>query len=262
MDYIAPIVAEDAAEQGLYFMSKIGPYDVWAIKYGYSEFDPNLTVGRPAPEREREREREKEKEREREIWRERQRQRQRERKRESGKEKERERERGALWGLTKCQSPIRDAGGARVQDIRTSHDVTRSIKRVSVRSFYTTRVYFVPESANLRPSSYRLSRGVGRRATLRALGRRGRGRARQSARATAALREKERERERERDVCRERGPVPFPFVFLKNVRAGARRRRGRGGLERPARARLRPDVGPDGVLRGVNLGAICNSVGV
>ena len=90
MDYIAPVVAEDAAEQGLYFMSKIGPYDVWAIKYGYSEFDPNLTVGRPAPEREREREREKEKERDRD--------RDREKERERVRKRKREREREARFG--------------------------------------------------------------------------------------------------------------------------------------------------------------------
>ncbi|MEO1373214.1 MAG: zinc-dependent metalloprotease [Cyanobacteria bacterium J06635_10] len=37
MDYIPPNIAPESIKQGDYFPSIIGPYDVWAIKYGYSE---------------------------------------------------------------------------------------------------------------------------------------------------------------------------------------------------------------------------------
>ena len=37
MDYIPPNIAPESVKQGDYFPSMIGPYDVWAIKYGYSQ---------------------------------------------------------------------------------------------------------------------------------------------------------------------------------------------------------------------------------
>ena len=36
MDYIPPNIAPESVKQGDYFPSIVGPYDVWAIKYGYS----------------------------------------------------------------------------------------------------------------------------------------------------------------------------------------------------------------------------------
>ncbi|MBF2013713.1 MAG: zinc-dependent metalloprotease [Rivularia sp. T60_A2020_040] len=38
MDYIPPNIAPEGVKQGDYFPSIIGPYDAWAIKYGYAEF--------------------------------------------------------------------------------------------------------------------------------------------------------------------------------------------------------------------------------
>lgn len=40
MDYSGINIAPNAEDQGLYFDVVPGPYDVWAIQYGYSEFDP------------------------------------------------------------------------------------------------------------------------------------------------------------------------------------------------------------------------------
>ncbi len=37
MDYIPPNIAPESVKQGDYFPSIIGPYDAWAIKYGYSQ---------------------------------------------------------------------------------------------------------------------------------------------------------------------------------------------------------------------------------
>jgi hypothetical protein len=35
MDYNPPIIAQTKAQQGYYFTPNVGPYDVWAIQYGY-----------------------------------------------------------------------------------------------------------------------------------------------------------------------------------------------------------------------------------
>lgn len=40
MDYPAVNVHSDKTKQGDYYTTKVGPYDVWAIEYGYSEFSP------------------------------------------------------------------------------------------------------------------------------------------------------------------------------------------------------------------------------
>ena len=37
MDYIPPNIAPESVKQGDYFPSIVGPYDAWAIKYGYSQ---------------------------------------------------------------------------------------------------------------------------------------------------------------------------------------------------------------------------------
>ena len=37
MDYIPPNIAPESVKQGDYFPSIIGPYDAWAVKYGYSQ---------------------------------------------------------------------------------------------------------------------------------------------------------------------------------------------------------------------------------
>mmetsp|Transcript_21052 Transcript_21052/g.72760 ORF Transcript_21052/g.72760 Transcript_21052/m.72760 type:complete len:737 (+) Transcript_21052:74-2284(+) len=37
MDYIAPVVAEHEQDQGAYFMGRVGPYDDWCVRYGYSK---------------------------------------------------------------------------------------------------------------------------------------------------------------------------------------------------------------------------------
>ena len=37
MDYIPPNIAPESIKQGDYFPNMIGPYDVWAVKYGYSQ---------------------------------------------------------------------------------------------------------------------------------------------------------------------------------------------------------------------------------
>ncbi len=41
MDYPSVNVALDKTKQGDYYTTKVGPYDVWAIEYGYSEFAAN-----------------------------------------------------------------------------------------------------------------------------------------------------------------------------------------------------------------------------
>lgn len=48
MDYLAPVVAERREEQGLYFMRAVGPYDKWAIRYGYSQLAGSTTDARHA----------------------------------------------------------------------------------------------------------------------------------------------------------------------------------------------------------------------
>lgn len=40
MDYPAVNIAADKSKQGDYYTTKAGPYDIWAIEYGYSEFAP------------------------------------------------------------------------------------------------------------------------------------------------------------------------------------------------------------------------------
>jgi hypothetical protein len=40
MDYPAINIAADRSKQGQYYTTKPGPYDHWAIEYGYREFDP------------------------------------------------------------------------------------------------------------------------------------------------------------------------------------------------------------------------------
>lgn len=40
MDYPAVNVHSDKTKQGDYYITKAGPYDIWAIEYGYSEFSP------------------------------------------------------------------------------------------------------------------------------------------------------------------------------------------------------------------------------
>ena len=40
MDYPAVNVHSDKSKQGDYYITKAGPYDIWAIEYGYSEFSP------------------------------------------------------------------------------------------------------------------------------------------------------------------------------------------------------------------------------
>lgn len=44
MDYIPPNIAPEGVKQGDYFPSIIGPYDAWAIKYGYAEFKATSTT--------------------------------------------------------------------------------------------------------------------------------------------------------------------------------------------------------------------------
>ncbi|MEB3215023.1 MAG: zinc-dependent metalloprotease [Nostocales cyanobacterium 94392] len=44
MDYIPPNIAPEGVKQGDYFPSIIGPYDAWAIKYGYAEFKAASTT--------------------------------------------------------------------------------------------------------------------------------------------------------------------------------------------------------------------------
>jgi len=44
MDYIPPNIAPEGVKQGDYFPSIIGPYDAWAIKYGYAEFKATSTI--------------------------------------------------------------------------------------------------------------------------------------------------------------------------------------------------------------------------
>ncbi len=45
MDYTAINIAAPDAPQGEYFASAVGPYDVWAIEYGYTEFGNNDAGG-------------------------------------------------------------------------------------------------------------------------------------------------------------------------------------------------------------------------
>ena len=40
MDYPAVNIAADKSKQGDYYTTKAGPYDIWAIEYGYAEFSP------------------------------------------------------------------------------------------------------------------------------------------------------------------------------------------------------------------------------
>ena len=40
MDYPAVNIAADKSKQGDYYTTKAGPYDIWAIEYGYAEFAP------------------------------------------------------------------------------------------------------------------------------------------------------------------------------------------------------------------------------
>ncbi len=40
MDYPSVNVTSDKSKQGDYYTTKVGPYDSWAIEYGYSEFSP------------------------------------------------------------------------------------------------------------------------------------------------------------------------------------------------------------------------------
>lgn len=39
MDYDTPNIGPDPSRQAIYFTQTLGPYDYWAIQYGYSEFD-------------------------------------------------------------------------------------------------------------------------------------------------------------------------------------------------------------------------------
>lgn len=41
MDYPAVNLSLDRSKQGNYYTVKPGPYDLWAIEYGYREFDEN-----------------------------------------------------------------------------------------------------------------------------------------------------------------------------------------------------------------------------
>lgn len=43
MDYLPAIFAKDATQQGSYYSPSIGPYDYWAIEYGYRQFDQSNT---------------------------------------------------------------------------------------------------------------------------------------------------------------------------------------------------------------------------
>jgi hypothetical protein len=45
MDYNAINIAAPGEAQGEYFASAVGPYDIWAVEYGYSEFGSNETAG-------------------------------------------------------------------------------------------------------------------------------------------------------------------------------------------------------------------------
>ncbi|HTE05009.1 MAG TPA: zinc-dependent metalloprotease, partial [Planctomycetota bacterium] len=45
MDYVAINIAAPGGKQGEYFASAVGPYDTWAIEYGYSEFGANDNGG-------------------------------------------------------------------------------------------------------------------------------------------------------------------------------------------------------------------------
>lgn len=41
MDYFPPNIAPPGVEQGEYFTSRLGPYDIWAVEYGYQEAPPS-----------------------------------------------------------------------------------------------------------------------------------------------------------------------------------------------------------------------------
>jgi hypothetical protein len=45
MDYIPPNIAPDGVKQGDYFPNQVGPYDEWAIEYGYSPSQATTTLG-------------------------------------------------------------------------------------------------------------------------------------------------------------------------------------------------------------------------
>lgn len=48
MDYIPPNIAPESVKQGDYFPSMVGPYDIWAVKYGYSQFEaPSTAAEKP-----------------------------------------------------------------------------------------------------------------------------------------------------------------------------------------------------------------------
>src|SRR5690606_37713155 len=40
MDYPAVNISADRSKQGDYYTTKAGPYDIWAIEYGYTPFKP------------------------------------------------------------------------------------------------------------------------------------------------------------------------------------------------------------------------------
>jgi hypothetical protein len=41
MDYPAVNVSSDRSKQGDYYTTKAGPYDLWAIEFGYTPFSPS-----------------------------------------------------------------------------------------------------------------------------------------------------------------------------------------------------------------------------
>src|SRR6187399_1926844 len=41
MDYPAVNVSSDRSKQGDYYTTKAGPYDIWAIEFGYTPFSPS-----------------------------------------------------------------------------------------------------------------------------------------------------------------------------------------------------------------------------
>ncbi|MTJ10037.1 zinc-dependent metalloprotease [Anabaena sp. UHCC 0204] len=45
MDYIPPNIAPDGIKQGDYFPKMVGPYDEWAIQYGYTPSQATTTIG-------------------------------------------------------------------------------------------------------------------------------------------------------------------------------------------------------------------------
>ncbi|MBS9394245.1 MAG: zinc-dependent metalloprotease [Dolichospermum sp. LBC05a] len=45
MDYIPPNIAPEGTKQGDYFPNMVGPYDEWAIQYGYTPSEAKTTIG-------------------------------------------------------------------------------------------------------------------------------------------------------------------------------------------------------------------------